>query len=129
MVVGSLRSPISQASWSMATHAIMRWRVSKCWHSAFWLIASRTAIPSRKRPISFRLPLPHEQVAVHEGPSCPGSVAENRMRVKRHKSGSHRVLSRDGWPDYVFAFHDGETIGPRMLSRIGKQTGLTSDDL
>lgn len=49
--------------------------------------------------------------------------------VKRHKSGSHRVLSREGWPNYVFAFHDSETIGPRMLSRIGKQTGLSPDDL
>jgi len=29
----------------------------------------------------------------------------------------------------VFAFHDGEEIGPRMLSRIAKRTGLTPDDL
>src|SRR3989442_12630047 len=32
-------------------------------------------------------------------------------------------LSRDGWPDFVFAFHDNEEIGPRMLARIAKQTG------
>lgn len=38
--------------------------------------------------------------------------------VKR-QTGSHRTLSRDGWPDYVFAFQDGEEIGPRMLARIG----------
>ena len=49
-------------------------------------------------------------------------------RVKR-QSGSHRTLSRDGWPDYVFAFHDGDEIGPRMLARIVKHTGLSSDDL
>ncbi|MDA1050181.1 MAG: type II toxin-antitoxin system HicA family toxin [Planctomycetota bacterium] len=49
--------------------------------------------------------------------------------VKRHKSGSHSILARDGWPNYVFAFHDTETIGPRMLSRIAKHTGLTPDDL
>lgn len=49
-------------------------------------------------------------------------------RVKR-QSGSHRTLERDGWPDYVFAFHDGDEIGPRMLARIGKATGLTPDDL
>lgn len=48
--------------------------------------------------------------------------------VKR-QSGSHRVLVREGWPDYVFAFHDGDEIGPRMLSRIAKHTGLTPDDL
>ena len=33
------------------------------------------------------------------------------------------------YPDYVFAFHDGEEIGPRMLSRIAKHTGLQPDDL
>jgi predicted RNA binding protein YcfA (HicA-like mRNA interferase family) len=49
-------------------------------------------------------------------------------QVKR-ESGSHRVLSRAGWPDFVFAFHDSEEIGPRMLVRIARQTGLTPDDL
>jgi predicted RNA binding protein YcfA (HicA-like mRNA interferase family) len=49
-------------------------------------------------------------------------------RVKR-QSGSHRTLSRDGWPDVVFAFHDDEEIGPRMLARIAKRTGLTPSDL
>ena len=48
--------------------------------------------------------------------------------VKR-QSGSHRTLQRDGWPDVVFAFHDGEEIGPKMLSRIAKLTGLKSEDL
>ena len=50
-------------------------------------------------------------------------------RVKREGGGSHRVLARDGWPDVVFAFHDGEEVGPRMLARVAKQTGLTPDDL
>ncbi len=49
-------------------------------------------------------------------------------RLKR-QSGSHRILERDGWPDFVFAFHDGEEIGPRMLARIAKHTGLTAEDL
>lgn len=48
--------------------------------------------------------------------------------IKR-QSGSHRVLSRSGWPDVVFAFHDGDEIGPKMLARIAKNTGLTPDDL
>jgi predicted RNA binding protein YcfA (HicA-like mRNA interferase family) len=47
----------------------------------------------------------------------------------KRQSGSHRVLTRPQWPDYVFAFHDGDEIGPRMLARIGKRTGLEPDDL
>jgi len=49
--------------------------------------------------------------------------------VKRQSGGSHKVLSRSGWPDVVFAFHDRDEIGPRMLARIAKRTGLTPDDL
>ena len=49
--------------------------------------------------------------------------------VKRDTAGSHRVLSRPGWPDVVFAFHDGVEIGPRMLQRIARRTGLTPEDL
>jgi predicted RNA binding protein YcfA (HicA-like mRNA interferase family) len=48
--------------------------------------------------------------------------------VKR-QSGSHRTLSRDGYPDYTFAFHDGEEIGPVVLARIAKKTGVTPEDL
>lgn len=48
--------------------------------------------------------------------------------IKR-QSGSHKTLMRTGWPDYVFAFHDRDEIGPKMLARIAKRTGLTWDDL
>jgi hypothetical protein len=34
-----------------------------------------------------------------------------------------------GWPDYVFAFRDSDELGPRMLARIAKRTGLQPDDL
>lgn len=44
-------------------------------------------------------------------------------------SGSHKTLTKPDQPDYVFAFHDNEEIGPRMLSRIAKRTGLKPDDL
>ncbi len=49
-------------------------------------------------------------------------------RVRR-QSGSHRTLAREGWPDFIFAFHDGEELGPRMLARIAKKTGLRPEDL
>ena len=40
--------------------------------------------------------------------------------VKR-QTGSHKLLSRDGYSDFVFAFHHGEEIGSRMLQRIAKK--------
>jgi predicted RNA binding protein YcfA (HicA-like mRNA interferase family) len=48
--------------------------------------------------------------------------------IKR-QSGSHRTLSKSGFSDFVFSFHDSEEIGPRMLARIGKRTGLKPEDL
>ena len=50
-------------------------------------------------------------------------------KIERRKSGSHLVLSRPGWREFVFAFHAGEEIGPRMLARIAKHTGLRPEDL
>ena len=48
--------------------------------------------------------------------------------VKR-QAGSHKTLCRPDWPDMVFAFHDGEEIGPRMLARLAKHSGLKPGDL
>lgn len=45
------------------------------------------------------------------------------------QTGSHRVLVRRGFEPFVFAFHDGDEIGPRMLVRIAGHTGLTPEDL
>jgi predicted RNA binding protein YcfA (HicA-like mRNA interferase family) len=66
----------------------------------------------------------------------PATRASRVLRALYHigwslkrQTGSHRTLARPGWPDYVFAFHDGDEIGPRMLARIAKQTGLTPEDL
>ena len=50
-------------------------------------------------------------------------------QIKRQSGGSHQVLERSGWADYVFAFHDAEEIGPRMSARIARLTGLDPDDL
>ncbi len=49
--------------------------------------------------------------------------------IKRER-GSHRILSRPGYSDYTFAFHNNnEEVGPRMLVRIAKHTGLTPEDI
>lgn len=47
----------------------------------------------------------------------------------RRSSGSHRILRKAGYADFVFAFHDREEIGPRMLARIAKHTDLKPSDL
>lgn len=47
----------------------------------------------------------------------------------QRQTGSHRTLSREGWPNFVFAFHDGDELGPRMLARIAKHTDLQPEDL
>ena len=57
-----------------------------------------------------------------------GALQRIGWTIKR-TSGSHRTLSRPGWPDYTFAFHDKVEIGPTMLARIAKKTGLTPEDL
>ena len=49
-------------------------------------------------------------------------------KVLRQK-GSHKVLSREGGENYTFAFHDGEEIGSKMMSRVAKKTGLKPEDL
>ena len=56
------------------------------------------------------------------------ALLEVGWRIKRQK-GSHRILTRTGWPDYTFAFRDSEEIGPRMLARISKHTGLLPTNL
>ncbi|TAN49675.1 MAG: type II toxin-antitoxin system HicA family toxin [Rhodospirillales bacterium] len=55
-------------------------------------------------------------------------LLKNGWSVKR-QTGSHRTLARDGFPDMVFAFHDSDEIGPRMLARIAKHTGIEPGDL
>lgn len=70
----------------------------------------------------------HESLALSQGKKVLAALHSIGWRVKR-QSGSHKTLVRDGFPDFVFAFHDGEEIGPRMLSRIAKNTGLRPSDL
>lgn len=57
-----------------------------------------------------------------------GALLRIGWTIKR-SSGSHKTLSHPDWPDVAFASHDDEEIGPRMLARIARKTGLTPDDL
>lgn len=49
--------------------------------------------------------------------------------VKRQRGGSHKVLEHAEYPDYVFSFHDGDEIGPKMMARLAKKTGLKPEDI
>jgi len=47
-----------------------------------------------------------------------------------HQAGSHVKLRHSNYPyPYTWAFHDGEELGPKMLARIARRTGLTPEDL
>lgn len=48
---------------------------------------------------------------------------------KAEKGSSHIQLERQGFEDYTWAFNDSEEIGPKMLSRVAKHTGLKREDL
>lgn len=56
------------------------------------------------------------------------ALEKTGWHIKRQR-GSHRVLAKPGQPNFVFAFHDREEIGPRMLARIARHTGLRPEDL
>jgi hypothetical protein len=70
----------------------------------------------------------HESVAGDESGASACCAAAHRMG----NQASNRLASRssqEGASDYVFAFHDRDEIGPRMLTRIAKHTGLRKEDL
>ncbi len=57
----------------------------------------------------------HESMAVNKSSTGPNALVSHGWTIKRQHGTSHRVLARPGWPDYVFAFHDREEIGAKML--------------
>jgi predicted RNA binding protein YcfA (HicA-like mRNA interferase family)/predicted RNase H-like HicB family nuclease len=46
-----------------------------------------------------------------------GTLLKLRWSIKRQFS-SHKIFEREGYPDYVFAFHDDEEVGSKMLARV-----------
>jgi len=49
--------------------------------------------------------------------------------VKSQKGSSHIQLQHPQRPEFTWAFHDHVEIGPKMLARIAKHTGLKPEDL
>jgi predicted RNA binding protein YcfA (HicA-like mRNA interferase family) len=72
--------------------------------------------------------LQHEQWPSVKAKRLLAALLRLGWQIKR-QSGSHKILARKGWPDFVFAFHDGDEIGPKMLARVAKHTGLSPNDL
>ncbi|MDX9792965.1 MAG: type II toxin-antitoxin system HicA family toxin [Kiritimatiellia bacterium] len=64
-----------------------------------------------------------------KGRRVKASLLRIGWQVKRQCGTSHCILFRDGYPDFVFAFHDSVEIGPVMLARIARHTGLQPQDL
>ena len=53
-----------------------------------------------------------------------------REKPRISSSGSHRQLENPDYAyEYTWAFHDHEEIGPVMLAKIAKRTGLKPEDL
>ena len=51
-------------------------------------------------------------------------------KLRTSKGGSHKQLVHPDYPyEYTWAFHDGVEIGPVMLAKIAKRTGLSPEDL
>jgi predicted RNA binding protein YcfA (HicA-like mRNA interferase family) len=56
------------------------------------------------------------------------ALLRNGWEIKRQE-GSHRLLAKSGWSDYIFAYHDREEVGRVALKLLGKNTGLRPQDL
>ena len=48
-------------------------------------------------------------------------------KEKSRKGSSHVQLLHPDRGEFAWAFHDGEELGPKILARIAKHTGLTPD--
>lgn len=57
------------------------------------------------------------------------ALLRTRWSVKARKGSSHRQLTHPTRGEFTWAFHDSEEIGPKMLARIAKHTGLKPQDL
>lgn len=48
--------------------------------------------------------------------------------LKTSRGGSHQILRHSDGRTLLFAFHDREEIGPRMLARVLKDARLTPEE-
>jgi hypothetical protein len=70
-----------------------------------------------------------DPLAFHKGPPSSGRPDADRLVDQARQGRLAPGAVREGWPDFVFAFNDADEIGPRMLERIARHTGLATEDL
>src|ERR1035441_9921440 len=73
----------------------------------------------------------HSRMSVWPAPKARRPLAALQRTCGRFatQSGSHRTMRREGWPQYRFAYHDKEELGPVALAEMAKHTGLRPEDL
>jgi predicted RNA binding protein YcfA (HicA-like mRNA interferase family) len=74
----------------------------------------------------------HDHMAVQQREKIYRALLRIGWREKPRisKGGSHKQLVHSEHShEFTWAFHDGDEIGPRMLDRIAKQTGLKPEDI
>lgn len=49
----------------------------------------------------------------------PAALLRIGWSIKREHGGAYKILSRAGWQDVVFAFHERDEIVPRVLEHTG----------
>jgi len=53
-----------------------------------------------------------------------------REKPRISKGGSHKQLENSSYPyEFTWAFHDSVEIGPKMLAKIARRTGLKPEDI
>jgi len=68
-------------------------------------------------------------MAEFEGQPRVSSALAYRLVAQNSEGLLSITLQRVGYPNYIWAFDDKVEIGPKMLARIAKHTGLTPEDL
>ncbi len=69
-----------------------------------------------------------ERLVQHESKDRTPRTAAHQWEIVFQR-GSHIKLLHPQRGTYMFGFHDKEELGPKMLSKIAKYTGLTPEDL
>lgn len=127
MAASSRKERSCPVCWPMAPPNARPRRTPKRLPFACSLIVSRTA----SRPqVCFRwisAPRRGDASRTSERPSTKARpVLAALIRIGwsvKHEASSYKVLARMGKNNSVFACHDGDEVGPRMLARIATGTG------